>query len=192
MNKIFEKKREIRNGIEKQRQQLPKAWVESRSSIIIEQLKRLPEFQSAQIIHCYVSWRNEVNTHELIKELLQRGRTVVVPVVEVANRTLLHSRITNFDDLQAGSFGILEPPRDHLVPVKVSELDLIIVPGIAFDLRGYRIGFGGGYYDAFLSQVKATKIGLAFHFQIVEKIPTRPQDEPVDIIISEKGMYRIE
>ncbi|MFQ5864574.1 MAG: 5-formyltetrahydrofolate cyclo-ligase [bacterium] len=188
---IFQEKREIRNSIEKQRRQLSKAWVESNSCIIIDHLKKLQEFQSAQTIHCYVAWRNEVNTHGLIKELLQKGHTVVVPVVDLPNRTLVHSKIRNFGDLQAGSFGILEPRKDRILPITVDELKLIIVPGIAFDLMGHRIGFGGGYYDEFLRQVKAPKIALAFAFQIVEKIPISSQDQRVDIIVSEKGVHRI-
>jgi 5-formyltetrahydrofolate cyclo-ligase len=187
---IFEKKREIRNSLEKQRRQLTEAWVDSKSSIIIDRLKKLPEFESAQTIHCYVAWRHEVNTHGLIQDLLEKGCTIVVPVVDLANRTLLHSLIKDFSDLKPGPLGILEPRKDRIIPIKLSEIDLILVPGIAFDLTGHRIGFGGGYYDEFLSKVKAPKVGLSFHFQIVDKIPTRSEDQRVDIIISEKGVYR--
>ncbi|MFQ6115240.1 MAG: 5-formyltetrahydrofolate cyclo-ligase, partial [bacterium] len=188
METIFQQKREIRKRLEKQRRELSRAWVDSKSSVIIEHLKKLPEFQSSRTIHCYVAWRNEVNTHGLIKELLDRGRTVAVPAVDLPNHTLFHSRIVDFRDLKPGAFGILEPPRELILPIQLSEIDLIIVPGVAFDLRGYRIGFGGGYYDDFLSKVRAAKIGLTFQFQIVEKIPTRSQDERVDILISEEGV----
>lgn len=187
---IIQKKRKLRSKIEKQRRQFSRDWVNSKSSIIINHLKKLPEFQSAQTIHCYVAWRNEVNTHGLIKELLQMGRTVVVPVVDLLNHSLLHSKITDFSDLKPGTFGILEPTKTQLLPIKLSVLDLIIVPGVAFDLTGHRIGFGGGYYDEFLRKVKTTKIGLTFHFQIVDKIPTQNQDQRVDIIISEKGVFK--
>lgn len=190
MDRIIQQKRQLRDRIEKKRKGLSQAWVQSKSDIIIGHLKKLPEFQSAQMIHCYVAWRNEVNTHGLIKELLQSGKRIVIPVVELSNHTLLHSEIKKFEDLQVGTFGILEPPKECILPVQLSVLDLIIVPGVAFDLRGQRIGYGGGYYDEFLKKVNATKIGLAYHFQIVDKVPIRNQDERVDIIITEQGVYR--
>ncbi|MFQ5769842.1 MAG: 5-formyltetrahydrofolate cyclo-ligase [bacterium] len=190
MNIVFQHKQEIRQRIEKQRRRLPKNWIESKSCIIIAQLKDLPEFQTAQTIHCYLAWRNEVNTHELIKEMLHQGRRVVVPVVDLTSRTLIHSQLTKFEHLKAGTFGILEPPKEQIIPVKINELDLIVVPGVAFDRQGNRIGFGGGYYDEFLKKTSVTKIGLAFNFQIFDTIPTRNQDERVDLLINEKGVHR--
>jgi len=191
MDRIFQKKRELRDAVERKRRSLSQDWVQSKSDIIIGNLKKLPEFQSAKMIHSYVAWRNEVNTHGLIRELLQEGVRVVVSIVDFINHALQHSEIKRFEDLKGGTFGILEPPKELILPIPLSELDLIIVPGVAFDLRGHRIGFGGGYYDEFLNKVYAIKVGLSFHFQIVDKIPIRGQDERVDIIISEYGIYRI-
>ncbi len=126
----------------------------------------------------------------MIKDILQTGRRVIVPVTDLSRHILLHSEIKSFDELQKGTFGILEPPKDLFRKVPISEFDLVIVPGVAFDLAGHRIGFGGGFYDEFLGNVKATKIALAYEFQRVDKIPTRPEDEQVDILISEKNVYR--
>lgn len=191
MDKIFQLKKEIRSRIETRRRQLSPDRVKSKSEQIIANLESLPEYRSARTVHCYVSWRNEVHTHDLIAEMLHEGRRVVAPVVDLSNRTLLHSAIKKFDDLKPGTFGILEPPKENLQKVLFAELDLVIVPGVAFDLSGHRIGFGGGYYDDFLTHVSATKIALSYDFQIVKKIPTRKEDQRVDILISEDGVYRV-
>ena len=190
MDNVVQQKSEIRSRIEKQRRCLPSESVFSQSSKIISRLKGLHEYQNAKTIHCYVSWRNEVNTHELIKVTLEAGQQVVVPVTDLSSHTLVHSEIKSFSELKKGTFGILEPPKDRLRKVTISEFDLVIVPGVAFDLSGHRIGFGGGFYDGFLGNVKATKIALAYEFQMLDKIPTRPEDEKVDILVSEKSVYR--
>lgn len=186
---IFQQKKEIRSRIEQQRKSLSKSAVESKSSQIIALLSALPECQNAQTIHCYVAWRNEVDTHDFIKTSLKSGKRVVVPVTDLQNHLLRHSEIRCFDDLRPGAFGILEPASEHFREVTLGEIDLVIVPGVAFDQSGHRLGFGGGYYDAFLAKVKATKVALAYEFQIVHDLPTRPEDEMVDLLVSEKDIY---
>jgi 5-formyltetrahydrofolate cyclo-ligase len=183
------RKQTIRQRIEQQRRNLPKEWIAARSAEIITRVTSLPEFQMARTVHTYVAWRSEVDNHALIKEMLQGDRRVVVPVVDLATRTLRHSQIEQFEDLASGTFGILEPPPERVQPVPISEIDLIIVPGIAFDRSGNRIGFGGGYYDDFLRQTRAVKIGLCFQFQVIDQIPTRVQDERVDILVTEKRVH---
>ncbi|RLF39548.1 MAG: 5-formyltetrahydrofolate cyclo-ligase, partial [Thermoplasmata archaeon] len=91
--------------------------------------------------------------------------------------------IENLDDLERGAFGILEPQNKKIY---TGDIDIIIVPGIAFDFRGYRIGYGKGFYDRFLRGADALKIGIAYDFQIVKQIPEDDGDVPVDIIVSEK------
>ena len=191
VRELIQKKEEIRKRIESQRRQLSQTDIATKSRIICDKLVRFDAFQSAETIHSYVAWRNEVNTHELIKSTLKEGRRVVVPVVDLPNHALLHSEIEQFEELQPGTFGILEPPKSFLRSVPISDLDLIIVPGVAFDLRGDRIGYGGGYYDRFLRQTSAKKVALAYHFQIVDQIPTNARDQSVDIVVTEKGVFEI-
>jgi 5-formyltetrahydrofolate cyclo-ligase len=186
-----ERKAAIRKQILEQRARLEAGWVSETSSIIVRLLNAVSEVQTAQMIHCYVSWRNEVDTHCLIKELLQQGKKVVVPVVEKRRRTLTHAQIDAFEELLPGAYGILEPSQDRLKPTPVSDLDLIIVPGVAFDINGNRLGFGGGYYDRFLSECRTFKIGLCYQFQILETIPTEKRDQRVDAVVSEKNLYRV-
>ena len=190
MDNVVQQKSDVRSLIESQRKSLSGESVDSQSSKIISHLKQLPEYQAAKTVHCYAAWRNEVNTYQLIKDTLQTGRRVIVPVTDLSSHTLLHSEIKSFDELKKGTFGILEPPKDRFRKVAISEFDLVIVPGVAFDLCGHRLGFGGGFYDGFLGDVKATKIALAYEFQMVDKIPTRAEDEKVDILVSENNVYR--
>ncbi|MFQ5602670.1 MAG: 5-formyltetrahydrofolate cyclo-ligase [bacterium] len=189
LDEITQKKQSLRRFIAQKRASLSHEWVVARSRTIFHQLPAISEFEAARTIHCYVAWKNEVDTHALIKNLLAKNRTVVVPVVNVAAHTLFHSQIRDFDELRPGAYGILEPPADLIRPVEVSCIDLVIVPGVAFDRQGNRLGYGGGFYDAFLSQITCKKIGLAFEFQVLDSIPTRSQDMCVDRLVTEKGIY---
>lgn len=160
-----------------------------RSKIIKNKLYSLEEFKNSKNIMFYVSFENEVDTHEMIKELLDK-KTIVVPYVVKGNLHL--SELKNFDDLEPKTFGILEPKEDKIKEFDPQKLDLIIVPGIVFDHNGHRVGYSLGYYDKFLAMLKNdhTKIGLAFDFQIIEKIPHEQHDVPMDIVITEEKIIR--
>lgn len=186
-----QRKQHIRQRIEKQRRSLTPEWVEAKSAEIVSHLKRVPQFQSADTIHTYVAWRNEVNNHQLIQDLLAEGRRVAAPVVDLARRTLVHSFISDFDDLRPGAFGILEPAPEKIRVVDISEIDVVLAPGVAFDLLGNRIGYGGGYYDDFLRHTDAFKIALCYHFQIVDEVPVRAADERVNLLVTERGVHEI-
>jgi len=162
-----------------------------RSGIICEKLQAIAEFARARVIHCYVSMSQEVGTQDLIRSLLADGRRVVVPVVDLQHRVLRHGEIRSFDELAPGSLGILEPKPEVFRPARIEEIDLVIVPGVAFDKHGERLGLGEGYYDRFLKEVRAPIVGLAFQFQIVEKIPATPMDVRVDILVTEEGVWRM-
>lgn len=192
MNEIFAQKRRIRDRIESKRRNLAEDWVRGTSAAIARRVLLLPEIEEARTVHSYVAWGNEVRTHDLIETLLAHGKRLVVPKVDLPHHRLLHGAIRSFDELRPGAFGILEPPEERLVPVDLSEIDAILVPGVAFDLHGHRVGFGGGFYDGFLRQMTVPKIGLAFHFQIVEQIPTRPEDERVNLVVTEQGVFRVQ
>ena len=132
----------------------------------------------------FVSFNSEVHTHDMIKTAL-KSKTVVVP--KVSHNEIEQSLIIDFDNLIAGKFGILEPIE--IMKIAYKNIDLVLVPGIVFDKEGHRIGYGFGYYDKFLRKVpKAIKIGLAFDFQVIDKIPKEMHDVPVDVIVTEEGV----
>ena len=144
----------------------------------------------------YLDFGSEVRTREYLPELWKLGKQVVVPYCVGDDLRLFC--VEGVDELSPGMWGILEPKpewRGRLDRrVEAAELDLIIVPGVAFDRRGGRLGFGKGYYDRFLRQVRAdaVKIALAFECQLVEEIPMTEQDVCMDKVITEKWIYDID
>ncbi|MDD2422566.1 MAG: 5-formyltetrahydrofolate cyclo-ligase [Heliobacteriaceae bacterium] len=185
-------KKALRDQVLQARQGQSPAVVAAKSRWIREQLRRLPVFQKAGTIMVYVDFRQEVATRPLIRRLLREGKQVAVPVCREAGR-LIPAAIKAFPgDLRPGKWGILEPPEDHLDSVDPGELDLVLVPGVAFDRRGNRLGYGAGYYDRFLPLLRpgASKIGLAFALQLVEDVFPGAHDVPVDCIVTETEVIK--
>jgi len=181
-------KTELRKQIIEKRSRLLPEEVEQKSEKIISILFATDSFRRAKVVMFYVDMRNEVITKKAIVETLTQGKRVVVPRVK-KGYGLLAIEIKSLEELQLGTFGVLEPPeRDEIC---LEEIDLVVVPGVAFDKRGYRIGYGGGYYDNFLPKLKTDtpKIAVAFEMQIVAQLPAEPHDVKVDAIITEKGIY---
>ncbi len=164
---------------------LSKDEISKKSSLIKNSLFNLEQYKTSKAIMFFVSIGNEVNTHEMIKHAL-KDKAVIIP--KVLHHGIEPSVIISFDNLiAAGKFKIPEPIESMKIAYK--NIGMVLVPGIAFDEHGHRIGYGLGYYDKFLRNVpKAVKIGLAFDFQIVDKAPIEPHDVPVDIIVTEKRL----
>ena len=137
---------------------------------------------------CYVSIRSEVRTVEVIKQLIEENKNISVPVCIPETTQLFASQIFRMEELAPSQFGLLEPKSDFMRPIEPEKLEIVLVPGLAFDRKGNRLGYGKGYYDGFLTKVspRTLKIGLAYSFQIVEKVPIDSLDIPLDIIITEK------
>lgn len=155
-----------------------------KSRIIKNKLFRTPEFIKAKIVMFYVSFNGEVNTQNMIKETKRLGKIVVVPVCK-GNRVILRPCILQDNTkLTKGPYGICEPAVKEFV--KLKDLDLVIVPGVAFDKKGNRLGRGKGCYDYFLKSFpkKIASIGLAFDFQILPYIPATKTDVRVRRVIS--------
>lgn len=175
------------------RRAMPGAQVQRKSRMIQDRLFALPEYGVAAVIHCYVSSKdNEVDTYGVIGRALDQGKRVVVPVADFAAVALSHIEILSLDQLGPSRFGLVEPVDVHSKPVDISELDLVIVPGIAFDPAGHRLGYGAGFYDRFLAEAAAPKIALAYGFQVVANVPFAAHDVPMDQIITESRVYRVQ
>ena len=178
-------KDEVRKILINQRNNLTKKEILEKSKIIKKRLFQLKEFKLADTILFYVSYGNEVYTHEMIKECIFE-KNIIVPVTDKLKRRLIISKLDNWDDLAVGSYNILEPKKEKIKQISIEDVDLIIVPGVGFDIKGNRLGHGYGYYDNLLNNSKSLKIALAFMFQIVENIPTEKHDMPLDKIVTEK------
>jgi 5-formyltetrahydrofolate cyclo-ligase len=184
---LKEQKRTMRKETLAARRSLTPDELARRSRAIAERLNSIPEFRDARALLIYVSSKdNEVDTLEPIRNALDDNRMVLVPVAMPSTREILWSQLRSLDDLEPSTFGILEPRNDRVRPVEPTEADVAIIPGIAFDAAGHRIGYGGGYYDRFLGKFRGTKIALAYELQIRDSIPVEPHDLPVDTIVTEK------
>ena len=177
-------KEKLRKEIKEKRRKHSKEENRKKSKETKERLFGLKEYRDAKTILFYVSYNGEVFTHEMIRQALN-NKKVVVPISNKEDYSLSLSKLKSWDDLELSSYDILEPKKDCVKEVSINDIDLIIVPGVGFDLKGNRIGHGKGYYDRLLSEAKATTIGLAFEFQIVEKIPIDEHDKPVNLIVTE-------
>jgi 5-formyltetrahydrofolate cyclo-ligase len=180
-------KNKLRQELTQKRKNLSKNEVLEKSDKIKKRLFETDEFKQASNIVFYVSYDNEVYTHEMIKECITNKKNVVVPMCDKEERCLILSKLDSWDDLETGSYGILEPRKDKVKEFLIDKVDLIIVPGLGFDKSGHRIGHGKGYYDGLLKNSRnALHIGLAFESQIIKKIPIEVHDLPVHIIVTEK------
>lgn len=163
------------------------------SRLICEKLASLPEYAKAATVMGYVDVRDEVRTRDFLAQVLREGKRLVVPYC-VDNELELF-RLANMGELTVATFGLLEPKPELRQSadrrVEPAELDLIIVPGLAFDREGGRIGHGKGYYDRLLPRVPATtpSIALAFECQMFPRIPMQPHDTFMDKVITEKAVY---
>jgi len=155
--------------------------VRSHSAAVWERLSQLGKFKTAQCFSVYVSKGNEIETHGLIRQLLAMGRRVCVPACD-GQRYLL-SELRDFDaELVEGRYGILEPKS---VSPPVTKPEAWVIPGLAFDMRGNRLGRGMGFFDALVRGAPGAKIALAHDFQILSEVPAEPHDAGVDFIVTE-------
>ena len=182
-------KRALRKRILALRDALSADERQLKSNAIQSLLFSLPEFAAAQRLAFFVSCRSEVLTEPIIRKSLSLSKVIAIPITDLPRKQLLLSRITDYDnDLAPGTWGIPEPKPDRVRPMALNELDIIITPGVAFDRKGWRIGYGGGFYDGLLKSMPSRKpvVVLAFALQIVDAVPFDPtHDQPVDIIITE-------
>jgi 5-formyltetrahydrofolate cyclo-ligase len=178
-----EVKHSIRKEILAKRDALSAEEIKELSEHIAKNLSVLEQYAKAKIVMFYASHKSEVHTDDMISEAL-KSKKVVLPKVE--NGEIIPLLILDMENLIPGLGGIREP---LLAPsMKLSSIDAVVVPGIAFDETGHRIGTGKGFYDAFLKKLHAVKIGLAFECQLVESIPHEPHDVHLDFIVTENSI----
>ncbi|MFK4785268.1 5-formyltetrahydrofolate cyclo-ligase [Fusobacterium sp. MFO224] len=178
-------KRILRAKIKKIREELSFERKNKLSEIIIENFLGLEEVKKAKTIMSYMDIKNEVETKKLNKRLRKLGKKVLLPSID-------SSEIKVYEDIggyKKSKFGVLEPFQKEYK----GDIDIIIVPGIVFNLKGDRIGFGKGYYDKFLSAdiyQKSLKISIVYNFQLLDNFVGEKFDQKIDIIIKENGVLK--
>lgn len=190
MNK--EEKKDLRKIILNKRNSIDNNTKEEMDRELFNKLINLDLYKEAKNIFIYLSFGSEIDTKPIIDRALEEGKEVYIPKVYKINKEMKAIRLNSFEDLEKNFMGILEPKDDSNLIAK-ENIDLIIVPGAVFDLEGNRIGYGGGYYDRFLSNIKdkRNKIVLAYDLQIVGNIEAEEHDIKVDYIITNSRINKI-
>jgi len=190
LGSLDETKKSIRKEMARIRGALSEESIREKSREITRKLVNLAEFQASRNILFFLSLPREVQTDEMIQTALDLGKKVHVPLVDAKHRRLNISEISGLDiEFEEKRFGILEPGVSHLKIVPPETLDFVLVPGLAFDRKGGRIGYGAGYYDRFLKEVAGhtVRVGVAYDFQVLDSIPQTQFDVPVQKILTEKN-----
>ena len=189
---LDELKRKIREQAHENRRAQPDK--DEISAGIVRRFMELPEYARARTVMFYVDVRAEVRTRHALPAALETGKRIIVPYCVDGELELFH--LTAMDELSVGMYKILEPREDlRSVPekqIKVAELDLIMVPGVAFDRQGGRTGHGKGYYDKLLEHARPDTplVALAFECQMFPEIPMQPHDIYMDKVVTEQAVYQ--
>lgn len=179
-------KDEIRLEMKQLRRQLSYEEIELKSRAAAGAVFGLPQYKDAATVMAYISAFKEISASYVISDAIKSKR-LVVPVSNTQNCTITPSYLKSENELIKGAYGIYEPRT--IEKAEISSIDIAIIPGVAFDRRGGRLGFGKGYYDRFLSEYKGLKIGFCYEFQLVDRLPLDSHDVKMDMIITEKRIY---
>ncbi len=180
-----EEKKRLRREMLARRDRMEPARADELNRRLWEQMERYQQLWSGMPVYTYISYRREADTRRLVRELWKRGIPVAAPRTE--DGWMEFYRIRSESDLTAGYRGIPEPVCG--CEKAEEERALVIVPGAVFDLQGYRIGYGGGYYDRFMAREPGHEtMGLAYDFQVVPRLPVEEYDLPVGKILTTSGL----
>ncbi len=188
-----DRKRKLRAELIARRMALTPEELAEKSAAVTARVLKLPQFEQARTVMAYADVRNEVRTGAIIGAALRDGKRVGLPVTDCEHKSMTVVQIEHYpDDLDSGAYGILEP-RPGLPEIMTDEIDLILVPGIGFDLDGYRIGYGSGYYDRFFGTIprRTVKVGLAFDFQVRRTVHPDSHDRGVNYIVTPTRTLRV-
>lgn len=180
-------KNQLRVALRERRQNLSPELVRKDSALIRERLLSLARVRAARSVMLYLPARGEVDTWPLLDHFWRQGCEILLPRCRDNTPGIMDAyAVASRDDLGPGCFGLTEPRADLARPVPAPRPEIILVPALAFDRRGYRLGFGGGYYDRFLPTLDCSPllIGPAYAFQLMEEIPREPWDRPVEMVVT--------
>lgn len=175
-------KKELRKELIEKRKNLSLNYRHKADLKIFEQIIDTDAYQNAQTIFCFVSTKDEINTHPILKHALTNGKCVTVPKC-IGNGTMHAYQIQSFSDLESGKYGILEPKK-YCSKIEPNNIDLAIIPCLSCNSKGYRIGYGGGFYDRYIHNETFIKLTICYEQLMREDIPFEDFDEKVDMIIS--------
>jgi len=186
-------KKELRRRLHEVRDSLSPDQVKEFSESIHQNINRLDDFRQARRVHVYlpIARQNEVDTMPIATELLENGRTVIVPITQFDDHSLRHVQLERLDNLVVNKWKVPEPPEPHDNSVLPTDLDIVLVPMLGGDTQGNRLGYGRGYYDRFLKQVRCPKVGLLFECCLVKQVPAEEHDVVLDYIVTDKRVIAL-
>lgn len=192
MKNIKEVKKNLRAQYRQYRERMNPVKKSQHDAAILSRFLSLREYENVRTVFTYVSKPIEVDTTMLIRSVLESGRKVAVPLCFPETCKMKFYEIHSLEELADGAYGVLEPvPQNSGPALESTENSLCIVPGFSFDSQGYRLGYGKGYYDRFLSNFKGTTVGFCYAGCVKLDLPHGFYDRPVDILITEKYIHRI-
>ena len=193
MNDLHIEKNDLRKIFAEKRARMDRQTLEIKSIEILEHFFALEQYKNSGSVHSFIgNLPGEVLTHELITRALSEGKRILIPIYKGNDAAPSHSELYDLEDLEQTVFGLLEPAEDRITAAKAGDADLIVVPCLAVDRNGNRLGMGSGFYDKFLSTVDATKVALTFDFQFIDELPLGEHDFKIDIVVTESGVKKID
>lgn len=159
---------------------------EGKDRLIRKNLRELEIYKKAKSVFVFISYKSEVDTRGIIEDILADGKKLLVPLVKGSE--MIAVEVKGIDDLEPNKMGILEPKSGD----EVTDVDLTITPGLAFDKNGFRLGYGGGYYDKFFAKVDTVRMGIGYSDQYVESIVHEDYDKALEYLLTEEGLIEFE
>lgn len=189
MGRMTKDKKDLRRLIREKRRDLDPVWIENKSLVVQRELMALPEFDEAEVVCCYLAMPGEVKTDRIIAGCRQKGKMVCVPAFRKDRNRYEPAEMELNTAVVEGPLKAPEPAEQRWVSIK--EVDLMVVPGVAFDPSCGRVGHGKGYYDIMMGSRRTAKknlfkVGLTFEFQVFEKVPMSERDVRLDAVITEE------
>ncbi len=189
--KVEKQKSSLRKRILALRRAQSSQDIEKKSGDIREKLFMFIPFCQAETLLFYLAMKDEVQTERMVEESLRKGKRVVVPFIDWQRKEILPSEIRDLtEDIEIGVLKIPQPKNNSYSPFSPANIDMVIVPGVAFDRKGNRLGFGGGFYDKFLAKLpdRTKLVALAFELQLADNVSSQSHDIAVDYLITERGV----
>jgi len=195
MDQIYEEKKKIRKEILSFRNNMNQYEKNKKDTIIKEKFLDSDYYKKSKNIFIYISYGSEINTKEIINIALNEGKSVFVPRTVFETKAMDAVKINSLDNMKKVKYGALEPSEEEPY-ISPDDLDVIVVPGVAFDRDGGRTGYGAGFYHRYFKKIskdrakKIKKVALAYDFQLINNIPMNDKDVRIDCIITEKEIIR--
>ncbi len=192
MTDLKKAKSVLREEYRKKRKELPKEEKEKLDNLVTEKILNSQTYKNAETVLIYIPKTEEVNVLGVAEAVLKDGKKLACPKCNTTDRTITFKYISSFDQLEDSVFGLKEPKdecEEYVQKENINSKVICIIPAIVFDKKGYRIGYGGVYYDRFLSKYNGIKVGVCDYDFIINEAPHGKYDFAVDVLITERGIY---